>query len=76
LWQTVKWFDFMPDNENLVLMLLDDGLFVIEADDRAWQNTQLLYPGKDLEVLLDGGRIFVKDGDYYLEVFTEIAQLQ
>lgn len=73
LQQTVRWFDFLPDTEHLVLMLLDDGLYVVEIDDRAWQNTQQLYPGTDIEVLIDGGRIFVKDGSYYLEVFTEIA---
>lgn len=74
LWQNVHWFDFLPDTEDLVLMHLDDGLYVVEVDDRAWQNTQLLYPGSDLEVLIDGGRIFVKDRGYYLEVFTTIAE--
>jgi len=74
LGQDVLWFDFMPDNEHLVLMHLSSGLYVVEADDRAWQNTQLLYPGEDIEVLIDGGRIFVHDRGYYLEVFTEIAR--
>jgi hypothetical protein len=74
LWQNVHWFDFLPDNSDLVLMHLDDGLYVVEVDDRAWQNTQLLYPGTDLEVILDGGRIFVRDRGYYLEVFTQIAE--
>lgn len=74
LGQDVQWFDFMPDNEHLVLMHLTDGLYVVEVDDRAWQNTQLLYPGENIEVLLDGERIFVKDRGYYLEVFTELAQ--
>lgn len=74
LWQNVRWFDFLPGSEDLVLMLLDDGLYVVEVDDRAWQNTQLLYPGTNLEVLIDGGRIFVKDRGFYLEVFTEIAE--
>lgn len=73
LGQHVSWFDFFPDSTDIVLMHLDDGLYAVEADDRAWQNSQLLYPGKDLEVIQDGGRIFVHDGDYYLEVFTEIA---
>lgn len=71
--QEVHWFDMYPDSTDLVLMHLDDGLYVVEADDRAWQNTQLLYPGEDIHVVLDGGRIYVQDGDYYLEVFTEIA---
>jgi hypothetical protein len=71
--QTVRWFDFVPGDMHHVLMLLDDGLYVVEADDRAWQNVELLYPGKNLEALVDGGRIYVKDGDSYLEVYTEIA---
>lgn len=72
LWQTVQWFDFYPDNRDHVLMLLEDGLYVVEIDDRSWQNAQLLYPGKNLKVLLDGGRIYINDGEYYLEVFTRI----
>jgi hypothetical protein len=54
-------------------MHLSDGLYAVEVDDRAWQNTQLLYPGTDIHVVQDGGRIYVQDGEYYLEVFTEIA---
>ena len=71
-WQTVHWFNFLPDSSDLVLMLLDDGLFVVEIDDRAWQNTQILYPGTELEVALTGDQIFVKDDAHYLEVFTEL----
>lgn len=74
-WQTVHWFNFFPNSSDLVLLLLDEGLYVVEIDDRAWQNTQVLYPGRDLEVALNGGQIFVKDGDYYLEVFTELIEL-
>lgn len=73
LGQEVLWFDFMPDNEHLILMHLASGLYVVEADDRAWQNSQLLYPGEGIEVLIDGGRIFVHDRGYYVEVFTEIS---
>lgn len=71
--QEVHWFDFYPDSADIVLVHLDDGLHAVEVDDRAWQNTQLLYPGEDITVVQDGGRIYVQDGDYYLEVFTEIA---
>jgi hypothetical protein len=73
LGKEVLWFDYYPDSTDLVLMHLEDGLYVVEVDDRAWQNTQLLYPGDDIEVLQDGGRIYIHDGEYYLEVFTEIA---
>jgi hypothetical protein len=72
--QEVKWFDFFPGTTDLVLMLLDDGLYVVEADDRAWQNTQLLYGGRDLKAVVDGSRIYVKDGEHYLEVFTTVEE--
>ncbi len=73
LGKKVLWFDFFPDSVDLVLMHLEDGLYVVEVDDRSWQNTQLLYPGTDIHVVQDGGRIYVQDGEYYIEVFTEIA---
>jgi hypothetical protein len=74
LWQSVQWFDFLPDSRDHVLMQLQDGLYVVEVDDRAWQNTQLLYPGDYLQVVLDGGRIFIKDEEYFLEVFPDLQQ--
>jgi len=71
--QEVKWFDFLPNANHLVLMLLEDGLYVVEVDDRGWQNVQLLYPGNNLEFVVAGSQIYVYDGEYYLELFTEIA---
>ena len=70
------WFDYFPDSTDLILMHLEDGLYVVEVDDRAWQNTQPLYLGSNLEVIQDGGRIFVHDGTFYLEVFTELSSQQ
>ncbi len=70
----VTWFDFMPDNRDLVMMLLNDGLYVVEADDRAWQNIEKLYPGKNLKVVIDGRSIYVQDGDYLLELSTTLQQ--
>lgn len=71
-WQEIKDFDFFPESTDLVLLLLEDGLYVVEIDDRAWQNTQLLYPGEDLAMVLDGNRLYVHDGDQYFEVLTEL----
>lgn len=68
--QSIQWFTFLPNRNDLVLMHLEDGLYVVEVDDRAWQNVQPLYRGEDLNMLVDGGRIFVHDGDDYFEVFT------
>jgi hypothetical protein len=71
--QEVLWFDFFPGTTDLVLMLLLDGLHVVEVDDRAWQNTQMLYPGQNLDAVVDGGRIYVKDRGHVLEVFTTLS---
>jgi len=70
--QEVLWFDFVPNSRDLVLMHLPDGLYVVEIDDRAWQNTQLLYGGDDLHILRNGNQILVRDGSTYFEVFTEL----
>ena len=72
MYNEVIYFDYFPNNRDLILMHLTDGLYVVEVDDRAWQNTQMLYSGEKIEVVLDGGQIFIKDGEYYLEVFTEL----
>ena len=74
LWQSVQWFDFFPGSNDQVLMHLQDGIYVVEVDDRSWQNAQLLYPGHHLEVIVDGDRIYVKDDEYYLEIFIELQQ--
>lgn len=74
LWQSVQWFDFVPGSTDHILMHLQDGLYVVEVDDRSWQNVQLLYPGHHLEVILSGDRIYIKDNEYYLEIFTELQQ--
>ncbi|KXJ97913.1 MAG: hypothetical protein UZ19_OD1000977 [Parcubacteria bacterium OLB19] len=71
-WQTVHDFNFFPDNVNLVLMHLDDGIYVVEIDDRSWQNMQLLYPGKNLQMLVYRDSIFVKDGNFIFEAVTVI----
>jgi hypothetical protein len=68
----VLWFDFYPDSTDIILMLLDDGLYAVEVDDRAWQNIQPIYPGKNIDVIQNGGSIYVHDGKYFVEVFTEV----
>ncbi|MEZ4104256.1 MAG: hypothetical protein R3B60_03135 [Candidatus Paceibacterota bacterium] len=65
-------FNFLPTGSNLVLLQLEDGIYVTEIDDRSWQNSQLLYLGTDLEMIIYGGAIFVNDNGQYFEVFTEL----
>lgn len=75
LGQSVIDFTFFPNNEDLVLMHLDNGIYVVEIDDRAWQNAQLLYPGTDITMLVYGGSIFVEQGTSLLEIITTLPVL-
>lgn len=72
----VVGFNFFPTNQNLVLMHFSDGVYVVEIDDRAWQNTQPLYVGNNLELLLYRGGVFIKEGNLIFEVIPEITTLQ
>lgn len=66
-------FDFFPDNDNLVLMQLTNGLYVVEIDNRSWQNTQPLYLGEKISFIISSGRIYVKEAEVIFEVFPTIA---
>lgn len=70
----VLWFSFLPDSIDHVLVMYEDGLYVTELDDRSWQNSQLLYPGENLFVVVDSGQIFVNDNGHFAEVFTELQE--
>ncbi len=70
--QDVYFYDFFPGTNDLVLLHLEDGLYVGEIDDRAWQNTQQLYAGRDFQVAVSGTSIFIKEGPLYFEILTQI----
>lgn len=72
LQQDVYFYDFFPGNSDLVLLQLEDGLYVTEIDDRAWQNTQMLYEGEDFRVVVENDSIYINEGNYYFEIITEI----
>ena len=70
--QDVFFYDFFPDSTDLILLQLEDGLYVTEIDDRAWQNTQMLYPGNDFKVVVENGVIYLNENNLFFEVFTEV----
>jgi len=70
--QDVFYYHFFPNSSDLVLMQLQDGIYVTEIDDRAWQNTQLLYPGTDIKTIVENDVIYIKDGEYYFQIATQI----
>jgi len=70
--QDVFLYDFLPGSSDLVLLQLEDGLYVTEIDDRSWQNTQLLYPGTNFRTFIENGLIYIEQGDEYFEIIPEI----
>lgn len=70
--QDILYYDFVPGATDLVLLQLNDGLYVTEIDDRAWQNSQLLYPGNNYEILVHSDKIFLRIDGHYVELFTKI----
>jgi hypothetical protein len=70
--QDVYLFDFFPGSSDLVLLHLEDGLFVTEIDDRAWQNTQPLYLGSDFQTIIENDVIYIKEAGRFFEIIPEI----
>ncbi|MCD5381391.1 MAG: hypothetical protein LR008_02335 [Candidatus Pacebacteria bacterium] len=70
--QDVYFYDFFPNSSDLVLLHLEDGLYVTEIDDRSWQNAQRIYTGTDFKVVVENDSIFISSKGKYFEIITEI----
>jgi hypothetical protein len=70
--QTVSYYAFLPGSRDLIVLQLEDGLYVTEIDDRAWQNTQLLYAGDDFTVVVTDDSIYIEEDDRFFELLTEL----
>jgi hypothetical protein len=66
--QEVRDFDFFPGNTDLVVVVLEDGIYVVEIDDRSWQNMQPLMLGNNLRMYIENGNIFVYDGELIYQI--------
>ncbi len=71
-WQTVLDFDFFPSTTDLIVLHRADGISVVEADDRAWQNTQMLYGKPVDDLVINNGRLYARTGDIVFELLTEL----
>jgi hypothetical protein len=67
-WQEVRDFDFFPGSTDFVVLVLGDGIYVVEIDDRSWQNVQPLFLGSNLHMYIENGNIFVYDGELIYQV--------
>jgi hypothetical protein len=73
--QDVYFYDFFSNSSDLVLLQLEDGLYVTEIDDRSWQNVQRIYAGNGFQTVVENSVIYVHDDGYYFAVSTEITPL-
>lgn len=67
-WQTISQFSFYPKSTDLVIVALEDGVYVVEIDDRSWQNVQPLLLGRGLSFYIENGNIYVYDGELIYQV--------
>lgn len=59
-------FNFLPGRDDVLVVLVDDGLYAVEVDDRSARNIQPIYLGKDLQFRIDDrDRIIVSDGGVF-----------
>lgn len=72
--QDVFFYDFLPGSSDLVLLQLEDGLYVSEIDDRAWQNTQKIFSGSDFDVLVENDSVYLAADGQYVQLFTQIPE--
>jgi len=72
LQQDVYGYNFFPGSAGQVVLHLQDGLYVTEIDDRAWQNTQPLLLGSDVLVVFENDQIYIQRGEYFFELITEL----
>lgn len=60
--EKITAFDFFPGSTDLVIVSFQDGVYVIEIDDRGWQNRQPLVLGEGLDMRVENGNIYISDG--------------
>jgi len=71
--QRIIGFDFFPGSTDLVIVHQANGVFVVEIDDRAWQNVQTLIDRPVDALIVDNNRIFIKIDTLYFEVLTDLS---
>lgn len=69
-WQDeIKKFDFLPGRNDVFLVLVNSGLYAVEADDRSDRNTQLVYAKKiDDFIIGPNNKVFIREGDKFFEL--------
>jgi hypothetical protein len=72
-WQEYTNFDFFPGSSDLVVVALSEGVYVVEIDDRGWQNMQPLIMGENVRIHIENGTIYVYDGILIYQIVLDIS---
>lgn len=73
LGETPRHFDFFPGSMDLVILTLENGIYVTEIDPRSAQNIQPLFLSDGADFRIVGGRIYVWSNDRLYELRTDAA---
>ncbi len=57
---SVRSFDFFPGRSDLVIVVLDSGIYVTEIDDSPGQNTQPILNGTNLDMRVKDNIVYIK----------------
>lgn len=60
----IRTFDFYPYRDDAIIVALDNGIYAIETDFRAYQNFYPLFRGENPDFRVYKNQVYVKDGAY------------
>lgn len=64
----ISYFDFYPDDNKLIVLVVGDSVFISEIDNRSVQNVQKIYKGTDVDMRVNNNHIYIRDGNDYFRV--------
>ena len=64
----VKNIDFYPVRDDAIILSVSDAVYAAEIDNRQYQNFYPIYKGKNPDFRIDGGTVYIKDGEYIVSV--------
>jgi hypothetical protein len=71
-WQQVRAFDFVPNSSDFIIMGLEGGIYVVEVDDRSWQNMQPIMEGDELDFRVENGVVYIFNGELIYQMRLEL----
>lgn len=64
----ISYFDFYPDDNKLIVLVVGNKVLISEIDNRSMQNVQKIYEGTDVDMRVHNNHIYIRDGEDYFRV--------